>query len=70
MPYVNVKLYPGRSDEQKREAARRIAEALVEVCKVADASQVAVVFDEVSPADYARDVEPEIAAAAERQYHP
>ncbi len=35
MPFVEVNWYEGRSDEQKREIAKRIEEALVEVAGVA-----------------------------------
>lgn len=34
MPFVHVHWYEGRSDEQKRELARRIEAALVEVGRV------------------------------------
>ncbi len=34
MPFVEVNWYEGRSDEQKREIAKRIEEALVEVAGV------------------------------------
>jgi 4-oxalocrotonate tautomerase len=70
MPYINLKLYPGRSEEQKREVARRIVQAVTEVCNVADPAACAVVIDEVSPEEYRETVIPEIEAAGERRYHP
>lgn len=70
MPYVNVKMYPGRSEEQKREVARRIVDALVEVCNVADPAACAVVIEEVSPELYKANVVPEIEAKKAQHYSP
>ena len=70
MPYVNLKMYPGRTDEQKREVARRIAEVVGEVCNVPDLSQTVVVVEEVSREDWPTQVKPECEAKSAHQFHP
>lgn len=70
MPYVNLKMYPGRSEEQKREVARRIVQAVMEVCNVSDAAQCPVVIEEVAREDWDAAVAPEIAEKQDRQYAP
>jgi 4-oxalocrotonate tautomerase len=70
MPYVNLKMYPGRSEEQKREVARRIVEAVMEVCNVSDPAQCPVVIEEVDPSAWQSTVVPEIEARAAQRYHP
>jgi 4-oxalocrotonate tautomerase len=68
VPYVNVKMYPGRSDEQKREVSRRIVQALMEVCNVNDPAACAVVIEELSPEEYRETAVPEIEAKAAQRY--
>jgi len=68
MPYVNVKRYPGRTDEQKQEAARRIVQALMEVCNVSDPAACAVVFEDLTPEEYAATAAPEVAAKAAQRF--
>jgi 4-oxalocrotonate tautomerase len=70
MPYVNLKMYPGRTDEQKREVARRIVQAVMEVCNVSDAAQCPVVIEEVAREDWEASVVPEITAKQDLQYAP
>jgi 4-oxalocrotonate tautomerase len=70
MPYVNLKMYPGRTDEQKREVARRIVQAVMEVCNVSDPEQCPVVIEEVAPEEWKRSVVPEIEARAGQRYRP
>jgi 4-oxalocrotonate tautomerase len=70
VPYVNLKMYPGRTEEQKREVARRIVQAVMEVCHVADASQCPVVIEEVPREEWAARVAPEIEAKAAHRYAP
>jgi 4-oxalocrotonate tautomerase len=70
MPYVNLKLYPGRTEEQKREVALRIAEAVRDVCGVPDLSSTKVVIEEVPREEWQTAVVPEIEARADRRYHP
>jgi 4-oxalocrotonate tautomerase len=69
MPYVNLKLYPGRSEEQKREVARRIVEVVTEVCKVAPGAEFPVVIEEVAPEDWQATIGPEVDAKAANRYH-
>ncbi len=68
MPYVNVKMYPGRSEEQKREVSRRIVAALMDVCGIPDPAWCAVVIEEVSPETYAATAQPEIEAKSALRY--
>jgi len=70
MPYVNLKMYPGRTEEQKREVARRIVQAVMEVCNVSDAAQCPVVIEEIAREDWAAAVVPEIEAKQDLQYAP
>lgn len=70
MPYINIKLYPGRSEEQKQEVARRIAQAVMEVCNVTDPAAIAIAIEDVSPEEYRQTVEPEIQARADSLYFP
>lgn len=70
MPYVNLKMYPGRSDAQKKEVARRIAEVVAEVCSVADVTQTAVVIEEVPREAWQTAVVPEIEARAGQKFYP
>ena len=52
MPFVEVKLWQGRTREQKAEVARRFTEALVEVARCAPES-VTVVFEDHAKGDWA-----------------
>ncbi|MCP8937551.1 tautomerase family protein [Alsobacter sp. SYSU M60028] len=61
MPHVIVKLYPGRSDAQKRELSEAIARAVMDSVGSAERS-ISVSVEDVSPDDWqARVYEPEIA---------
>lgn len=51
MPFVNIRLYEGHGPERKNEIARRVSEAVSDVCKVPPQA-VWVVFEEVPPADW------------------
>lgn len=55
MPHIIVKLYPGRSDEQKSRLAEKLAQDLSEIadCKL---SAVSVSVEEVAPEDWADQV--------------
>jgi 4-oxalocrotonate tautomerase len=52
VPFIEVKLWEGRTREQKAELARRMTDALVEVvgCPV---DAVSIVFDDYAQADWA-----------------
>ena len=45
MPYIQVSLYPGRSDQQKQDFAKTITKSAVEILKTKE-DHVIVVFDE------------------------
>ena len=45
MPYINVSLYPGRTEEQKHDFAKAVTESAVEILKTKP-EHVIVVFDE------------------------
>lgn len=68
MPYVNVKMYPGRTDEQKKALAERVVQALMETCGVKDPAACAVVVEEMTPEEYAAAAEPEIEAKSGQRY--
>jgi 4-oxalocrotonate tautomerase len=68
MPYVNLKMYPGRTDEQKQEVANRIIRAVMEVCNVPDAANVPVIIEEVAPENWGTQVKPEVEAKKEKLY--
>ena len=51
MPIVEIKLYRGRTPEQKREVARAVSDALVDLAGATPES-VHVVFQEVERADW------------------
>ena len=55
MPHVIVKLYPGRSEEQKKLLAREIVKSVREIA-VCEEKSVSVAFEEVAPADWAEKV--------------
>jgi 4-oxalocrotonate tautomerase len=51
MPHIIVKLYPGRSDEQKMQLANEIVKDVVAIAKC-EKKVVSVAFEEVAPADW------------------
>lgn len=52
MPYVTVKMFEGRTDEQKRALCEKVTEAVVETTG-APAENVVVFIEEMSKSDYA-----------------
>ena len=68
MPHVNVKLYPGRSEQDKAELARAIAKDVMAIRKCGDES-VSVAIEDVPPGDWAEKVyKPEIAGKADKLF--
>jgi len=66
MPHVIVKLWPGRSEQQKKELAARITEDVMRVLGYGEES-VSVAMEEVAPGDWAERVyRPDIVENAER----
>jgi 4-oxalocrotonate tautomerase family enzyme len=55
MPHVIVKLYPGRSEEQKKRLAREIVMRVIEITECRERS-VSVAIEEVAPDDWAESV--------------
>lgn len=51
MPHVIVKLYPGRSEQQKELLAEEIVKDVVAIAKYGEKS-VSVAFEEIDPADW------------------
>ena len=52
MPHVIVKLYPGRSEEQKKKLAGEISKDVVTIAKC-DEKSVSVAFEEIEKEDWA-----------------
>lgn len=52
MPHVIVKMYPGRTVEQKNELAQAIADLVVKIAKCEDKT-VSVAVEEIAPEDWA-----------------
>lgn len=68
MPHVIVKLWPGKSEEQKHALANRIAEAVMDVLDYGEES-VSVGFEEVCAQDWAEEVyRPDIQNQPEKIY--
>ena len=68
MPHVNVKHYPGRSDEDKAELARAIAKNVTTILKCGDES-VSVAIEDVPPGDWVVKVfKPEIAGKTDKLF--
>lgn len=68
MPHVIVKLWPGKSEEQKRRLAERISADVMEVLGYGEES-VSVAMEEVDSAEWADKVyRPDIVGASDRLY--
>ncbi len=68
MPHISIKLYPGRTEEQKKQLADKIAENVVAIAKC-DEKEVSVAFEEVDQKDWAEKIyKPEILNNEENLY--
>lgn len=68
MPHVIVKLYPGRSEQQKIRLAEQIIKDVVEIIKC-DESSVSVAIEEIKSSDWAEKVyKPDILNNADKLY--
>jgi len=68
MPHVIVKLWPGKSEEQKNRLADRITKDVVTVLDYGEES-VSVAIEEVKPEDWAEKVyKPDIVKNPEKLY--
>jgi 4-oxalocrotonate tautomerase len=55
MPHIIIKLYPGRSEEQKKQLANEIVKDVVKIAKC-DEKSVSVAFEEIEKKDWAEKV--------------
>ena len=55
MPHVIVKMYPGRSEQQKRQLAEAIVKDVVTLTQVGENS-VSVAIEEIAPAEWSEKV--------------
>lgn len=68
MPHVTVKLWPGKSDRQKAQLARKITKDVMKVLNYGEEA-VSVSFEEVDQKDWAEKVyKPEILDQPEKVY--
>jgi 4-oxalocrotonate tautomerase len=68
MPHVSIKLYPGRSEQDKARLAEQIAKDVVTIAKCKEES-VSVAIEEIGPADWAEKVyKPDILSNWEKLY--
>jgi 4-oxalocrotonate tautomerase len=68
MPHVIVKLWPGKSEEQKARLAERISQAVMDVLDYGEES-VSVAMEEVKSGDWGKQVyQPDIKAKWGRLY--
>ena len=68
MPHVIIKLWPGKSEEQKTRLAKEIVKDVTKVLNYGEES-VSVAFEEVEPQDWAEKVyRPDIVNDPERLY--
>jgi 4-oxalocrotonate tautomerase len=55
MPHVIIKMYPGRSVEQKNKLAEAITQSVVDIAKTSE-EHVSIDIQEISPEDWAETV--------------
>ena len=68
MPHVIVKLYPGRTEEQKKRLAEEITRDVVRIAKCEEKA-VSVAFEEVGPEEWAEKVfKPDILEKEDKLY--
>jgi 4-oxalocrotonate tautomerase len=68
MPHVSVKLWPGRSEQQKKRLAEAIAEDVVRIIQCGEES-ISVSIEEINPEDWKKKVyDPEIRGNMDKLY--
>ncbi len=68
MPHVAIKLFPGKTEEQKIQLAEEIRQSMLSVFKSTDES-ISISFEEVQKPDWLEMVyKPEIEAKADKLY--
>jgi 4-oxalocrotonate tautomerase len=55
MPHIIIKLYPGRSEQQKQQLADAINQDVITIAECEEKS-VSVAFEEIDPSDWAEKV--------------
>lgn len=55
MPHIIVKLWPGRTDEQKNELTKKIADAVIKTLNASDKS-ISVAFEETPQNNWTEEV--------------
>jgi 4-oxalocrotonate tautomerase len=55
MPHVIIKMYPGRTEEQKKKLVKTITDSIVKIVD-ADEKYVSIAIEDVSPEDWAEKV--------------
>lgn len=70
MPHVSIKMYPGRTAEQKKALSDRIVRAMEETIG-ADSKSISVSFEEIAPEEWDEAVvKPDIAGKKEFLFKP
>ena len=68
MPHVAIKLFPGKTEEQKVELTEAIRQSMLSIFKSTDQS-ISIAYEEVDPKDWLETVyKPEIEAKADKLY--
>jgi len=68
MPHISVKMFPGRTEEEKQRLARAIAEDVIDIIQCSSDS-VSIAIEDVSPTDWKEEVyDPEIQAKPDKIY--
>jgi 4-oxalocrotonate tautomerase len=68
MPHINVKMYPGRSEDMKQQLADTIVQNVLSVVQC-DEKWISVVIEEIDSADWAEKVyRPEILDKQDKLY--
>jgi len=68
MPHVAIKLFPGKTEEQKIKLTEEIRQSLLTVFKSSDES-ISIAFEEIDPKDWLETVyKPDIESKADKLY--
>jgi 4-oxalocrotonate tautomerase len=55
MPHVIIKMYPGRTEEQKKKLVKAITDSIIKIIAV-DEKVISIAVEDVSPEDWAEKV--------------
>jgi 4-oxalocrotonate tautomerase len=68
MPHVSIKLYPGRSEEEKIRLSEQIVKSLMTLANCSERS-ISIAIEEIPPADWPETVyRPEILEKSDKLY--